>query len=200
MDMQSLADAGDDKSLEEELQSCRQFLIDSEIPKGRYNVFNFVVNKLTAQVIEEKLDGVLDKLKCAAKLNLVLGFILKNSEDGNFGYFYAHENKSLLEQSKLVSNIDDMAKLKEILKKTDVIDSCTKERSNKNWRFFTLANLTIFAALLRVTPMGCKDAVLPEPPLKNHSQLPYLRTKHQKTIKRQSLPLQSLCSLVAWKW
>ena len=130
---------------------------------------NFAVNNLTAQVIEEKLDRVLDKLKCVAKLNLALGFILKNIEDGKFRYFYAHENNTLLEQSKLVSNKDDMAKLKKILKKTDLIESCTKERSNTNWRFFKLTNLTIFAALLRDTPMGCRDAVLPESLLQNHT-------------------------------
>ena len=55
-----------------------------------------------------------------------------------------------------------MAKLKKILKKTDVIESCTKERSDTKWRFFKLTNLTIFAALLRNIPMGCKDAILPE--------------------------------------
>ena len=124
-------------------------------------MFNFAVNNLTAQVIEEKLDRVLDKLKCVVQLNLALSFILMNIEDGKFRYFYAHENNTLLEQSKLVSNKDDLLKLKEILKKTDVIESCTKERSNMNWRFFKLTNLTIFAALLRDIPMGCKDAVLP---------------------------------------
>ena len=68
-----------------------------------------------------------------------------------------------------MSNKDDMTKLKEILKKTDVIESFTKERSNTKWRFFKLTNLTIFAALLRAIPMGCKDAVLPESLLKNHT-------------------------------
>ena len=159
----------DDQSLREELQSCRHFLVDSEIRKGRHSVFNFAVNNLTGQLIEEKLDRVLDKLKCVAKLKLALGFILKNIEDGKFRYFYAHENNNLLEQSKLVSNKDDMAKLKEILKKTDVIESCTKERSNTKWRLFKLTNLTIFAALLRDIPMGCKDAVLPESLLRNPS-------------------------------
>ena len=125
--MQSLADEGDDKSLEEELQSCRDFLVDSEIQKGRHSVFNFVVNNRTAQVIEEKLDRVLDNLKCAAKLNLVLRFILKNIENGKFRYFYAHENNTLLQQSKFLSNKDNMAKLKKILKKTDVIESRTKK-------------------------------------------------------------------------
>ena len=68
-----------------------------------------------------------------------------------------------------MSNKDGMAKLKEILKKTDVIESCTKERSNTKWRFFKLTNITIFAALLRVIPMGCRDAILPESLLKNQT-------------------------------
>ena len=159
----------DDQSLREELQSCRHFLVPSEIQKGRHSVFNFVVNNLTAQVIEEKLDRVLDKLKCVAKLNLALGFFPKNIEDGKFRYFYALENNTLLEQSKLVSNEDDTANLKEILKETDVIEACTKERPNAKWRFFKLTNLTVFAALLKDIPMGCKDAVLPDSFLKNHT-------------------------------
>ena len=62
-----------------------------------------------------------------------------------------------------------MAKLKEILKKTDVIESCTEKRSNTKWSFFKLPNLTIIAALLRDIPMCCKDAVLLEFLLKNHT-------------------------------
>ena len=165
--MEDIVGDVDDQSLREKLHSCRHFLVDSQ--KARHSVFNFVVNNLTAQVIEEKLDRMLDKLTCVAKFNLALGFILKNIEDGKFRYFYAHENNTLLEQSKLVSNKDDMAKLKEILKKTDVIESCTKERSNTERRFFKLSNLTIFAAVLRDIPMGCKDAVLPGSLLKNHT-------------------------------
>ena len=99
-------------------------------------MFNFVVNNLTAQVIAEKLDRVLGKLKCATNLNMAPGFILKVDEDGKIRYFHANEKNTRLEQSKFVSNKDHMAKLKEILKKTDAIESCTKERSNTKWRFF----------------------------------------------------------------
>ena len=169
IDVEDIVEDVDDQSLREELQSCRHFLVDSEIQKGRHSVFNFAVNNLTAQVIEENLDRVLDKLRCVAKLNLALEFILKNMEDGKFRYFYAHENNTLLEQSKLVSNKDDMTKLKKILKKTDVIESCTKERSNTKRRFFRLTKLTIFAALLRDIPMSCKDSVLSESLLTNPS-------------------------------
>ena len=161
-------------------------------------MFNSAVNKLTAQVIEEKMNRVLDKLKCVAKLNLALGFILKNIEYGKIRYFYAHENNTLLEQSKLVSNKDDMVKLKEFLNKTDVIESCRKERSNTKWRFFTLTNLTIFAALLRDIPKCCKVAVLPESLLRNPSIncLTYEQNT-KKNIQGHSLSLQSTCSPLA---
>ena len=49
----------------------------------------------------------------------------------------------------------------------DIIDLCTRERANTKWKFYKLTNLTIFAALLKDIPMGCKDSVLPEPILRN---------------------------------
>ena len=78
IDVEDIVKDVDDQSLREELLSCRHFLVDSETQKGRHGVLNFAVNNLTAQVNEEKMDRVLDKLKCAAKLNLALGFILEN--------------------------------------------------------------------------------------------------------------------------
>ena len=163
--------------------------------KGDIAFSIFFVNNFTAQVIEEKLDRVLDKLKCAAKLNLAFGFILKNMENGKFRYFYAHENNTLLEQLKLVSNIDDMAKLKKILKKTVVIGSCTTERSNTKWSFFKLTNLTKLSALLRDVPMGCKDAVLSKSLSKNHTvNCLTFEKKLKKTLQWQPLTFQSKCS------
>ena len=93
---------------------------------------------------------------------------LENIEDGGFTYFYAHENNILLDRSKLCTHYD-LAKLKDFLNKTDVIESCCRERINTKWKFYKLTNLTVFAALLRDVPMGCKNAVLPKLLLKNHT-------------------------------
>ena len=65
-----------------------------------------------------------------------------------------------------MGNKDDMAKKKEIFKKNDVIESCTKEIFNTKWRFFFSTKV---AAQLRDKPMGCNDVVLPESLLGNHS-------------------------------
>ena len=124
---------------------------------------------LNETMVNEKVDHFFNNLKCAAKMNLAFGFILKNFENGGLRYFYAHKNNTLLDRSKLVCTHDDLAKLKNFLNKTDVRESCSRERMKTKWRFYKLTNLTVFAALFRDIPIGCKDAVLPEPLLKNHT-------------------------------
>ena len=68
---------------------------------------------LTKNLLNDKLDYVFKELKCAAKVNLAFGFVLKNIEDGMCRYFYAHENNTLMERSKLVCTQADMTKLKD---------------------------------------------------------------------------------------
>ena len=150
-------------------RSCQHFLVDSELERARHKVFNYAVETLNETIVNEKLDHFFNNLICAAKLNLAFGFILKKREDGGFRYFYAHKNNTLLDRSKLVCTHDDSAKLKNFLDKTDVIESCSRERMNTKWRFYKLTNLTLFAALLKDVPMGCKNAVLLEPLPKNHT-------------------------------
>ena len=81
--------------------------MDSEIEKARHKIINYAVKTLNETVVNEKLDHFLNNSKCAAKVNLDFGFILKNMEDAGFRYFYAHENNTLLDRSKLVCTRDD---------------------------------------------------------------------------------------------
>ena len=67
-----------------------------------------------AKIVDEKFDQFFNNLKCAAELNLAFGLVLKNLGDGNFCYFYAHKNKTLLDRSKLVYTKDDLTKAKEV--------------------------------------------------------------------------------------
>ena len=159
----------EDHSFREQLRSCQHFLVDSELERARHKVFIYAVEILNETIVNEKLDQFFNDLKCAAKVYLAFGFFLEIIEDGGFRYFYAHENSTLLDRSKLVCTHDDLAKLKDFLNKTDVIKSCSRERMNTKWRFYKLTNLSVFAALLKVIPMGCKNAVLPKPLLKNHT-------------------------------
>ena len=157
----------DDQSSREELESCKHFLSDTEMENGRHRVFNFAMPSFDISLLNDKLDYVFKELKCAAKINIAFGFVLKNIEVGMCRYFYAHENNSIMEKSKLVCTPDDFVNLKEKLQKKDIIDLCTRERANTKWKSYKLTNVRVFAALLKDIPMGCKDTVLPEPLLKN---------------------------------
>ena len=167
LDVNNLED--DVADLKEELQACQHFFVDSELEKGRHRVFNFAMSTFDISLINKKLDLVFNGLKCAAKVNLAFGFVLGNVEDGSCRYFYAHENNTLMESSKLVCTPDDIINLKEKLQKMDLVDLCTRERANTKWKFYKLTNLTVFVALLKDVPMGCKDSALPEPLLKNQN-------------------------------
>ena len=166
VDVEHIVGDVEDHRLREELRSCQHFLVDSELERARHKVFIYALETLSMTIVNEKLDN----LKCAAKVNLAFGFILKNLEDRRFRFFYAHKNNTLLDRSiELLCTHDDLAKLKDFLNKTDVIESCSRDRMNTKWRFYKLTNLTVFAALLKDVPMGCENAVLHETLLKNHT-------------------------------
>ena len=132
VDVQHIVGDVDDHRLRGELRSCQRFLVDSEIGRARHKVSNYAVENLNAKIVDKKPDHFFNNLNCAAKVNLAFQFIFKFVGDGGLRYFYAHELISLLDQSKLVCTRDDMEKLKDILSKTDVIQSCSRERFSTN--------------------------------------------------------------------
>ena len=153
VDVEHIVGDVEDHRLREDMRSCRHFSVDFELERTRHNVFNYAVETLNETIMNEKLDHFFNNLKCAAKLNLAFGFILKNIEDGWFRYFNAHEYNTLLDRSKLTCTRDDKEKLKDILNKSDVIESCSRESLSTKWRLYKLTNLTVFAALLKNLPM-----------------------------------------------
>ena len=161
VDVEHIVGDVEDHRLREELRSCQHLLVDSELERARHKVFNYAVETLNETIVNEKLDHFLNNLKCAAKAKLAFGFTLKNIEDGGFRFFYAHENNNLLDRSKLVCTHDDLAKLKDFLNRTDVIEPCSQERTNTKWRFYKLANLTLFAALLKDVHMVARTQSYP---------------------------------------
>ena len=98
---------------------------------GRQRVFNFAMSSFNMSLLNDKLDYVFKELKCAAKVNLPFGFVLKNIEGGMCRYFYAHENNTVMERSKLVCSQADMTNLKDRMPKMDIVDLCTRESQYK---------------------------------------------------------------------
>ena len=126
---------------------------------GRPRVFKFAMSSFDMSLLNDNLDYVFKELKRAAKVNLAFEFVLKNIEDRMCRYFYAHENNTIMERSKLVCTQADMANLNGRMQKMDIVDICILERTDTKWKFYKLTYLTIFASLLKDVPMGCKGSL-----------------------------------------
>ena len=120
---------------ERKIGNLQTFLTDTEMEIGKHRVFNFAMLSIDMSLLNGKLDYVFKELKCAAKVNLAFGFVLKNIEDGMCRYFYAHENNTIMERAKLVYTQADMTNLKDRMQKMDIVDICTGERANTKWKF-----------------------------------------------------------------
>ena len=157
------------------------------------------MDTLDHKYLLEKFDVVFDSRKCAAQLNLAFAFRIKNVEDGSWRYCYAHDKSTLLERSKLVVTTEDLTKTKTPLSNNDVFESCTKEQADTKWKFYKLTIVTFFAALLKEVPMGCKDTVLPDPLLKNHSVKCFRFEENFQTPYNDNLSPWSSGGEFAWK-
>ena len=99
IDIKLLLGEIDDNSLQEYLETCKHFPVDSEIKNGSFRLFNFAIVSVNLHLFIENLDLVFDSLKCAAKLNVALGFVLKNLDKGSRRYCYSQKSNTLMEQS-----------------------------------------------------------------------------------------------------
>ena len=120
----------DGEKLKEELSACQLFLVDTEIENERHKVFNFQMCKLDTKIINEKLEKVFNKLDSAAKINIALGFVLRNIETGEYRYFYAHANNTFFEKSNLLCTKADLITIQGKVDKFDIVEQCTQERQN----------------------------------------------------------------------
>ena len=112
LDMDTLPEDIDDAEIEEVHSSCKHFLVDSELEKGRHSLFNFAISSFNNSFFSEKRDHVINQLKCAAKVNIAFGFVLENLEDATCRYFHAHDNNTVMDSSKLMSTPDDIVNVK----------------------------------------------------------------------------------------
>ena len=97
-DVTQLMGAIDDESLREELETCKQFPVASEIENGRPRIFNFAIGIMDAQTLSQEVDTMFEKLKCAANWNVAFDFVLKNVEDGTCHYYYGNDNNTFIER------------------------------------------------------------------------------------------------------
>ena len=124
-------------------------------------IFNFPLNEPSHSKLEDYLDYVFERLPCAAKINILFGFMLRHQETGKFRYFYADKNNPLFTAPVFVRDPVNLAFLKDRLKGEDYFEHVTSQRQSTKWRFFQMTNVSIRATLVRDIPLGCYSLSLP---------------------------------------
>ena len=71
----------DDNNLKKEIETCKSFLVESQMENARHKVYNFAMETLNPKYLLEKQDVVFDSLKCEATLIVAFGFMLKVVEN-----------------------------------------------------------------------------------------------------------------------
>ena len=91
VDLTQLTGDVDDNSQKEELETCKNFLVDGEKENGKQSIYNFAMDTLDPKILLEKLDVEFNILKCATKLNVAFGLCSKTQKTGLVGYYYPHD-------------------------------------------------------------------------------------------------------------
>ena len=95
-------------------------------------------------LIERQLRYIFKQQKKSFKLNLSFSFILRDSETGNFRYYYASNNQRYLESPVLISDTQSLNRLIERLRNEDVLEWCMHQRASTKWLVYRLTNVVYY--------------------------------------------------------
>ena len=146
----------DNENFQEEIETGKHFLVQSEMAIKRYSIFNFAMNSPKQRFLIKQFDLVFDYLKSAAMVNAAFGSAHRIVEDDSCRYYYPDGNTTLMERFKLVAPKKAPEKIKTSLNNVDVMKSCTRERPNTNRKLCKLPNVALLAAFLMQVPMSCE--------------------------------------------
>ncbi len=80
----------------------------------------------------------------AFKLNIALGFIMRNVSTGEYRYFIPYANKPLLDRNVTISSMKDFQKLKAELQRSDITNNANLSRPNSSWKIDFVTNMVVY--------------------------------------------------------
>ena len=125
------------------------------------NSYNFPIdNHVNVHKMKQHTQDIFNRQKNAFKINIAFGFILKNTETGEYRYFKAYENQTVLKRPFLISNRGDIEQLAEELQQLDIIELILKQRENSKYKPILLTNIiyTVYSTNFRLG----SDILLPD--------------------------------------
>ena len=148
-------DSGEDALLRYEYKTNEGHILRRGVEGQIRSDYNFPTNDLKGGV-EELMTHVRDifnRQTTTFKLNLSLGYILRNSASDNYRYFIAHNNITLLETNSTVTSVRDLRRIRQRLEDIDISTYAHKERPNTEWKVILVTNV-VFHIYRTSFPLG----------------------------------------------
>ncbi|KAJ8050966.1 hypothetical protein HOLleu_04358 [Holothuria leucospilota] len=112
------------------------------------------------------------------KLNIGLGFFLRNVETCELRYYYASNNSKLFGEPLLITNISTLGHFTEVNLAQDLLEPARLQRPNSKWVVETITNVTYFMYKIPDHPIGCITIDLPDF-VKNNKSIVTLQRNRQ---------------------
>ena len=109
-----------------------------------WGIYNFPLNDFNgeSEQLYHQLNHVYEKENNTFRINLPFGVILRNVETGDYRYYRAYYNSTLLDYPVRINNRSDLIQFFRKLENLDLIELATKTKESTKWQkvFFTKVN------------------------------------------------------------
>ena len=171
----------EDQQLEAEYNANRRHILRPHQQTATGAVYNFPTNNLEGEgEIQSFLDHIYDNQQSSFRVNMSLGFILRDRNGENYRYFIPYENSYLLPANATVTNYRDLQALVEQLQNMDIQNYLRNQRPNSSLLPYVITNIVFYVTDTHY-PLGCSDVQLPDYIVKSKSIISLSKNKNAKT-------------------
>ncbi len=108
-----------------------------------YDEYNFRLNQDFRVEIDMRshLDQIYKDQDHAFKINLAFTVVLKHKHDGQYRFYYAHDNNSCLDSPYYIHNADDIEPFLQEITEDKILATVMGEREDSSWDFHLLVSV-----------------------------------------------------------
>ena len=153
--------------------------------------YNHRLTTTDLRVLNEPLFVLFDQQKTAFKVNVYLGFVLKERQSGRLRYYHASSNccGRYLEEPALITNRADFDSFLERIREPDILQWAIAQRPKSHWVCELVTNTTFFINRIVQHPICCVGVNLPDYVKRNKAIVGLEKDRHRRTTYNDNLCL-----------
>ncbi|KAJ8050766.1 Transcriptional regulator MNL1 [Holothuria leucospilota] len=126
------------------------------------DTYNFRLTKTPPEELLCQTKMIFEDQKFVFKLNVGLGFFLRNTETCEIRYYYPSNNSKLFSEPFLITNTSTLEHFNKALLAQDLLEHARLQRPNSKWVVESITNVTYFVYKIPDHPIGCVTTDLPD--------------------------------------